>query len=76
MLLRLLHRDAKFGGADALPFHRFERDCSSGVQRMDRSGDGVAIRARIRQRADGHIAADAGEGVEIAGECHVSIVAG
>ena len=70
MLLRLFHSHAELGSADALPLDRFERNGRAHLQRMDRRRDRIAVRARVGQRADRHIAADARERIEIAGESH------
>ena len=64
----LLHVNVVLGGADAAsasPFRR--RPTAPASSEAMASDDGGLVRAGIRQRADQHVAADAREGVQIAG---------
>ena len=53
--------------ADAAAFRLFKGISGAQVQRIKRVKQRRAVRARVDQCADGHVAADAGKCVEIAG---------
>ena len=57
----------EFRRADTAPFGFFEGIGGAKVQRIQRVDERGAVRARVDKRAYGHIAADAGKCVEIAG---------
>ena len=63
----------KLDGRDAGPSDFFKRHYGAGFQRIDGTEKGGLARAGIGQRAHQHIAADAGEGVEIADPGHVIV---
>jgi len=70
----VFHIDVEFGGADAAALHFLEPDGGADFERGDGGGDGGLVGAGVGQRADKHVAADAGEGVQVAGQRHVSFM--
>ena len=72
--MRLRDRHVELGGGDAAAFHAFERQRRAGLERRERIDDGGLVRAGIRQRAHQHVAADPGEGVQIAEQGHSFIM--
>ena len=65
-----LRSHVELGGGDAAALDALEGQHRAGFERGERIDDGGLIRAGIRQRAHQHIAADPGEGVQIAEQGH------
>jgi hypothetical protein len=70
----MLHRDVEFGGADTAALYLLEGDGGADFEGCDGGGDGGLVGAGVGQRADKHVAADAGEGVQVTGQRHVSFM--
>jgi hypothetical protein len=69
-----LARYVKLGGGDTTAFHALEGQRRAGFERGERIDNSGLVRAGIRQRAHQHVAADPGEGVQIAEQGHSFIM--
>src|SRR6185437_13271466 len=66
VFLLLLVRDRELRSGDTFTFRLFDAACRAQVQTRKRHLDRAPVRTRVKQGADGHIAADTGKCVKIA----------